>query len=62
MSPLSKCKFALGKCEIYEVASQVAQAREREMELKLTGIALNRPKNHIGGKKYTREVKWVIFI
>ena len=23
----------------------------RAMELKLTGIALNRPKNHIGGKK-----------
>ena len=36
--------------------------RERAMELKLTGIALNLPKNHIGGKKYTREVRWVIFI
>ena len=36
--------------------------RERAMELKLTGIALNRPKNHIGGKKYTTEVKWMIFI
>ena len=36
--------------------------RERAMELKLTGIALNCPKNHIGGKKYTREVMWVIFI
>ena len=35
---------------------------ERAMELKLTGIALNRPKNHIGGKKYTREVRWLIFI
>ena len=36
--------------------------RERAMELKLTGIALNRPKNHIAGKTYTREIKWVIFI
>ena len=35
--------------------------RERAMELKLTRIALNRPKNHIGGKKYTRQVRWVIF-
>ena len=43
---------------------EVMELRERErvMELKLTGIALNRPKNLIGGKKYTREVRWVIFI
>ena len=30
------------------------------MELKLTGIALNRPKNHIAGKTYTREIKWMM--
>ena len=47
-----------------ERAMEVMELRERErvMELKLTGIALNRPKNLIGGKKYTREVRWVIFI
>ena len=45
----------LGKGYIY-------RERERAMELKLTGIALNHPKNQIRGKKYTTEVKWVLFI